>query len=99
MRKILAVGLLALMAAPAGAAEDWWRSSDRTMPQFAADGFQVVGYSAIPEVSRVMPLISFRYILQKGTALVLCTEKYAASSGGAPFSSTCYTLKEAPASQ
>ena len=92
MRTSLLVGLLALMATPAGAA-DWWAQSSQGMVHYVASGYQVVGFSVIPEASRVMPLTAFRYVLQKGTSVVTCTEKYSATAGGAAIIATCYELR------
>ena len=91
VRNILMVAL-ALMAWPAGAAE-WWVQSGRPMAHYVAEGYSIVGFSVIPETSRVMPLVSFRYVLQKGTQAAMCTEKTSAT-GGNTILATCYDLAQ-----
>ena len=91
-KKVGMVVALAMMAAPAGAA-DWWVASERGMPDYVADGYQVVGFAVVPEASRVMPLLAMRYVLQKGASVVACTEKYSATTIDVVLAN-CYELRK-----
>ena len=82
----------ALLLATSANAADWFKADKEvSMPSLVADGYQVVGFSVLPEKSRVMDVTAYRFVLQKETSVYLCTDK---TTGSSSVLLNCFRLVE-----
>jgi hypothetical protein len=85
--------LLALLMLPSVAwagPQNNWTETQRTLQEYLTDGYTVVGFSVAP-VETVIPVTAYRFVLQKGTSLVLCSEKV--NMNGAQLRTSCSELR------
>jgi hypothetical protein len=68
-----------------------WTETDRAMSGYLADGYAVAGFSVVQVETRFMPLTVYRWTLQKGASVVMCTEK-ANATNGAVMHTACHEL-------
>ncbi len=88
---VLALIAIALPGVSAAETRNWWRPTSSQLPELVAQGYQVVGYSALPEASRIMDIRSFRYVLQKEASVAYCVEKVPTMAVEAAMTA-CYLL-------
>ena len=72
----------------------WWTQVQINLPTLVASGYQIVGFSAVPESNRIMDVRAFRYVLQKGVSVLTCIEKIP-TTGEQPLIANCYALVSA----
>jgi hypothetical protein len=90
-RQVAAVVLM-LAAGTAMAGDNWWTPTKDTLPQLIAAGYQVIGFAAFPDRNPLGEMRVNRYLLQKGSSVVTCTEFVSPSMTGSMTKATCSTL-------
>jgi hypothetical protein len=87
MRNWLLIGLL--IASPAFAG---WTASDQDMRAYLDNGYEIVGFTTMEYHGRTYNSVTvYRYVLQKGPAVAMCTEKTETLTG-ADIEAKCHDL-------
>jgi hypothetical protein len=87
MRNWLWIGLLIASPAVAG-----WTGSDQDMRAYLDNGYEIVGFATMEYHGRTYNSVTvYRYVLQKGPSVAMCTEKTETGTGN-EIETACHDL-------